>query len=85
MMDKQDWAPEPWEMVFVPRHFAPEIKDSVIHDAKDKILFYPHDLKKTEANVRRIIACVNACAGMPTKDLPSSFQHLLRQLGCNDG
>lgn len=65
-MGDEQWAPEPWSESFKPRPHAKDIEDIVILDANGDVLWTPENLGKVTASVRRIIACVNACAGVPT-------------------
>ncbi|NOZ67907.1 MAG: hypothetical protein GXP46_01350 [Deferribacteres bacterium] len=50
---------------------------------KIAIMASPFDLKRQEANVRRIVACVNACAGISTDALNSgAIENLIKS--CED-
>ena len=63
-------SPEPWEQqgVFIV------VNGISIHEARQRKQYegsprYPELLQQDEANARRIVACVNACAGIPTEVL----------------
>ena len=69
---------EPWKYVG-HRNFHPD------HWVKSGFTMYaitvPHDngpwesvFARTEANARRIVACVNACAGLSTEDLEQATE-----------
>ena len=64
-MAKQDWAPAPWEL-----------ENSQWLQNKDGSIRITSPWREdawedgeASANMERIIACVNACAGVPTEDL----------------
>lgn len=69
MSDETKWSPEPWHVVELGEedetfHF--------IHDARDKSVadvIGNDGVEVDGANARRIVACVNACAGIPTEAL----------------
>ena len=66
-MGKQDWAPEPWKLSLDERGVVcANNTEGVVRD-------WVRNFSKAhaEGNARRIIACVNACAGVPTEDLES--------------
>ena len=77
-MSEQLHTREPW-------HLYHENKVIEIHDgtsdAKSSIVFWtgfdagdkPH--KEKLANARRIVACINACAGIPTEQLETSHRN----------
>lgn len=53
-------SPEPWELGYY----------GTVRDASGRvILASPEDA--SDDNLRRLVACVNACAGIPTEDLES--------------
>ena len=61
-----DWAPEPWELEgkrqprIRSRGQSIQIHSPWIEDA------WEDEPEEATANMRRIVACVNACAGVPT-------------------
>jgi hypothetical protein len=66
-------TPEPWK-VYDGRggyiYVGPAVPD-------DPVVAVCHDyLADSAANARRIVACVNACAGIPTEELDSSIHRL---------
>jgi hypothetical protein len=73
-------TPEPWTSGTDPSHFdAPEVRNSAW------ALYVP-----TDADARRIVACVNACAGLSTEALESgalgealeAFKEISESYGC---
>jgi len=66
-MDKQDWAPEPWTNG--NRH---------VTNADENYVGYLQDFSDSEQT--RIIACVNACAGVPTEVL-NYMRYKVEKLG----
>ena len=70
-MDKQDWAQERWE---TKEDGSIECSyGSILHRknivVNDKIEVSEDDWAYEPSNSPRIIACVNACAGIPTEKL----------------
>jgi hypothetical protein len=66
---EQNWSKEPWRLEVTPGPVpvtriisgeGPFLECAVVEDECD-----PRD----EANYKRIVACVNACAGIPTEAL----------------
>ncbi|QDJ96142.1 hypothetical protein KE336_gp29 [Aeromonas phage 4_D05] len=72
-------TPEPWSTEYRERHdgmYSQEIFD-LSGETIAQLAWYPIKLKtgvgtNREANARRIVACVNACAGLPTEQLEPS-------------
>ena len=67
----QKHSPEPWE---IDDEYVQQGDVAICH-----VLSIDSDIEGdwvrgpiTEANARRIVACVNACAGLPTEQLESS-------------
>ena len=66
-MSETKHTPEPWEVVG-------KFSDRIYHAASDTVVaqaWYPggsdsYPAETMHANARRIVACVNACAGIPT-------------------
>lgn len=56
-------SPEPWGIAKVEG-----TNDGFIEDA-DKEVVADHDPRMSDADLQRIVACVNACAGVPTSRL----------------
>lgn len=71
---KTEHTPEPWRVELV-NHALGDTGDyeGVVEirsgDAKRPMIEIWDDSDEAEANARRIVACVNACAGIPTDDL----------------
>lgn len=76
---EQDWAKEPWELDETPSHawINSEGERIPIHSPWIVDAFEDEPSKAT-ANMKRIIACVNACAGVPTEILPELTSLLKR-------
>ena len=64
MAEQNDWAPEPWVQ-------ANNDDDSIIFDAERHKLAH-QDAGYYAATHARIVACVNACAGVPTNILENT-------------
>jgi hypothetical protein len=61
-------TPEPWTSGTDPSHFdAPEVRNSAW------AMYVP-----TDADARRIVACVNACAGLSTEALEAGVLESVR-------
>ena len=68
-------SPEPWRNESITILGADEKKIAIMAS--------PFDLKRQEANVRRIVACVNACVGISTEALESgAIRNLIK--ACED-
>ena len=76
--DKAKHTPEPWQMWWPEKHDNDEwvptgypITQDVVRLLDDDGCTLPPMLAagNTEANARRIVACVNACAGIPNEAL----------------
>lgn len=57
-MDEQDWSPEPWGW-----------NGERIQDANQTAIEAGPTGNICENDARRFVACVNACAGIPTESL----------------
>ena len=62
-MTKQDWAPEPWE-------FDKDNGGIIDANGKDILEFPDGSMVFRDDDAKRIAACVNASAGVPTEVLP---------------
>lgn len=74
---KTDHTPEPWRIGTPPPN-----GEQTIGNEKGLMVAVAttgHGVS-AEANARRIVACVNACAGIPTDDLEMSPRHGLLHL-----
>ena len=69
MMDemKQDWAKEPWKRVGYG-----------LYDNEGVSIFNPPENIAEEADLDRIVACVNACQGIPTDELEKVTLRMLQ-------
>lgn len=65
-------TPEPWvidsRVGFGDRFYSDDETGSIIGECPE-YRFAPRPAKERFANVRRIVACVNACCGLPTDEL----------------
>lgn len=74
-------SPAPW----VAKSFQGRVPDflmssAVNADGEFVLAVGAPDRKTTTANLERIIACVNACEGMPTAELPKIREFIKRYL-----
>lgn len=65
-------TPEPWvidsRVGFGDRFYSDDETGSIIGECPE-YRFAPRPAKERFANVRRLVACVNACRGLPTDEL----------------
>ncbi len=67
-------SPEPWEKSLT----RDGSEDSwCVHRAEDRVIvaeveIRPDNEDRAESDARRIVACINACAGIPTEALESA-------------
>ena len=79
-MPEQDWSPEPWSMG--EDEIIPDILDANgSHVVVDFDKMWPD--RTWVADLRRIVACVNACRGIPTEWLSDANNRLLFTLDEN--
>ena len=64
-----DWTPEPWEVMQAIGLNHTTIRDADGHRLAVVASTYLMSTKTEDANAARIVACVNACAGIPTECL----------------
>lgn len=83
--DTTEHTPEPWEsdLIYVvapcPNGVHPDIYIAEIaHEDSESRIASP---KQQKANLRRIVACVNACQGIPTEALEQGMiKELLKSM-----
>lgn len=95
----QSHTPEPWQASYEGNDEWVVISDgkkwkSVAETRANREGAGEVSAEEAKANARRIVACVNACAGIPTdqltpgsvRDLQRDHAHLLRKIahGCTD-
>lgn len=73
----QQHTPEPWKFVRQDKRFD---GSQIIGTDGENILFdqYGPDGSTTDANAARIVACVNACAGIPNEYLQNAAHNTRR-------
>ena len=62
---KDDWTKEPWEVRINPTEFRGRPQIVMAETGGFISTINGQYLEPNEANARRIVACVNACAGIP--------------------
>lgn len=69
---------EPWVVIEKSEHHGTYVEDEhgdTVCDlyVLDRISDKPIEQDRSEANARRIVACVNACVGVPTEKLEGDY------------
>lgn len=76
---REPHAPEPWQ--FDSDHAPIYIQDSQAFSVASIVANYSDEEARAVANAHRIIACVNACAGIPNEALASLDWQLMPKGG----
>lgn len=82
-------TPEPWHLIYTPGYLANgQFKDGGARREDPVSIASPHHTEEIAttwtyllpafANARRIVACVNACAGIPTETLEKMAEEASR-------
>jgi YD repeat-containing protein len=84
MAEHNDWAPEPWELTYDEAH-----QWGGIHDPTGNRVSYVSPRVDSDSimltDAKRIVACVNACAGVPTEWLEHIVKHFTTKVFEEDG
>lgn len=80
---KQDWSEEPWE-VFIPQEGHPNYGHHLLWSSVGERICYSAMKNSAhcfnnKADAERIVACVNACRGIPTELLEKWISRQLKE------